>query len=284
MYDIANDFFTGSSSKNQNRLHLGFHYPRSHATRVECVKGFKRFMESYGNFVHFMPNNLYCIDKDSMIDFETYKAIYKHENIAFQDVESLCLPLEMNMDMFDGVIKVPEGFIDFRAAQAHFRELYADKLLQTYDAADYDLLIDCTYSALSTSMYYEMCVSFVYEYLGDCPNFSITVMDGKFWSLYLYDYEKKLYTLTDVEFTPLGSEEARADVEAKVKHYIPNFHKEFRYKSFFLSRKAKPTKRTDDRSLIWQRDGNLLRFSGGKITGIFSMEDVLLEQLLPQMQ
>lgn len=297
--DISNDFFTGSSSKNQNRLHLGFHYPRSYQTRFECLKGFRKFNELYGDFVYYVPNNLYCVDKKSLLDFQTYIAIYTHEKTQFDHVTDMTLPFHINKDMFDGVLKVPEGYINFRTAQQYFRDLlgpymvhnYKCDLLQTspnimYDGETYDYLIDCTYSAIQENMYYENCVSFIYKYLGDIPDFSITVMDGKFWSLYLYDLDKKLYTLTDVEHTPSGNENKRVDVELKVKSYIPDFDNHFEYHGFFISRKTKTLDAcTDDRSLVWTQTDNIIRFSGGKITGIFAMEDILQSVLhLPQNQ
>jgi L-2-hydroxyglutarate oxidase LhgO len=36
-----------ASGNNQFRLHLGFHYPRHHGTRVQSRDGFMRFMERY---------------------------------------------------------------------------------------------------------------------------------------------------------------------------------------------------------------------------------------------
>jgi L-2-hydroxyglutarate oxidase LhgO len=34
IYEERNDIFCGASGNNQNRLHLGFHYPRSLITRT----------------------------------------------------------------------------------------------------------------------------------------------------------------------------------------------------------------------------------------------------------
>ena len=50
--DKANDFFTGSSSKNQNRLHLGFHYPRSMETIHECKYGYEQFVKKYNHCIN----------------------------------------------------------------------------------------------------------------------------------------------------------------------------------------------------------------------------------------
>ena len=38
-----NAIFSTASSNNQNRLHLGFHYPRSALTRAQSSRGLKFF-------------------------------------------------------------------------------------------------------------------------------------------------------------------------------------------------------------------------------------------------
>ena len=47
LIDERNDIFEGSSSNNQNRLHLGYHYPRSSETIIEAKKNFKKFGKIY---------------------------------------------------------------------------------------------------------------------------------------------------------------------------------------------------------------------------------------------
>ena len=39
LYEKEKDIFLGASSNNQNRLHLGFHYPRSKQTRLQSKNG-----------------------------------------------------------------------------------------------------------------------------------------------------------------------------------------------------------------------------------------------------
>ena len=53
--------FCGASSKNQNRLHLGYHYPRSNKTVVECTAGYSKFISSYDYSVKSFDNNFYVI-------------------------------------------------------------------------------------------------------------------------------------------------------------------------------------------------------------------------------
>jgi len=286
--DITNGFFNGSSSKNQNRLHLGFHYPRSYKTRIECLNGYTKFMKTYGEFSSEIQNNYYIIEKSSIVDYQTYCNIYSYEGYSFDRIDSSGLN-----NIFEGAIKVNERFIDFRKAKLYFQsilsefmildydkdKLIIDNICISYDGEEFDILIDCTYSTID-DMYYEKCVSLLYEYKG-VNTFAITVMDGNYCSLYPYDIENKLYTLTDVEYTPYGTEEVRDKMEEKAKCYIDKFDEQFEYKGFFISQKAKMNNiNSDDRSFVWKHEKNRYWMSGGKITGIFEMEDVILKHII----
>lgn len=287
--DLTNDFFNGSSSKNQNRLHLAFHYCRSFYTRKECQIGYQKFMEKYGEFIQTIPNNYYCIDNKSILDFETYKSIYNFEKNNFFECEIMDLDFLYNKDLLEGILKVDEKFIDFRKAKNYFKNLLQSYLISNYDSSKlknmtydnetFDYIIDCTYSKINKNMFYENCISLLYEYIGPKNDFAITIMDGPFWSLYPYDMDNKLYTLTDVEYTPLGIIENKNLMENKITKYIPDFKNHFHYKGYFISQKAKCLNNTDNRSLVWKKEENRFYFSGGKITGIFAMEDILKSYL-----
>ena len=43
IFEREKELFNGASGNNQNRLHLGYHYPRSNLTRVQSKKGFNIF-------------------------------------------------------------------------------------------------------------------------------------------------------------------------------------------------------------------------------------------------
>ena len=45
VFEASDDVFTGASGINQNRLHLGFHYPRSYETREQSRDGFQLFVD-----------------------------------------------------------------------------------------------------------------------------------------------------------------------------------------------------------------------------------------------
>ena len=122
--DKANDFFTGSSSKNQNRLHLGFHYPRSIETINECKKGYKKFIDKYKQLVSLIPNNNYYISKiQSKINIQEFiKKIDEAEldyNICYISDNKIALSLKGLEDMY---FNTNEMYIDHRKASVYFKD------------------------------------------------------------------------------------------------------------------------------------------------------------------
>lgn len=273
LWDTARTFFSGSSSKNQNRLHLGFHYCKSHATRRECIDGYKRFIKLYGQFTLKIPQNIYFIDKNSILDFETYKIIFAND---FRTPTQISFDFYVEKSKYQGVIAVDERYIDFEACRKHFEEMLGPYLLSDPppDQNIYDLIIDCTFQKTDET-FAEDCISHVYRYKHPIKElFAITIVDGPFFSL--FPYKDNLFTLTDVEFTPYKHKDMRAHIEKKAKSYIPDFDSYFEYVESFMSHKIKPINNSnDDRSLIFKKHGKKIIVRGGKIGGIFAMEDML---------
>ena len=310
--DRSGDFFSESSSKNQNRLHVGFHYPRCSRTRRECMAGFGRFASEYPTSE---VTNAYLVAKQSKVDFGTYRLIYGAENVPFS-----CFPVEESKerlgvgfaaDRIDGeVVLCEERLIDLRVGGALMRERPAKRLrpegssvrvtdpgAPTLDGAPVVHVFDCTYGHLKplpVPATYEVCVSFVYRAPQGAERTAITVMDGDFFSI--YPYEGGRCTVTHVKHTPLrafatageaseyrasdacgaGCREARRLTEEHVGEYIPGFADIYLYEGCFVSVKTKfGGNGSDDRSLRVFRDGKVTSMVGGKITGIFDVDQVV---------
>ncbi len=296
------DIFYGSSSKNQNRLHQGFHYPRSEKTREECIRGYMLFTKLFNFMTCPVENNYYLIESSSSVTYNDYIKIYENNNLKFIYENNL----NINMDSISGIIKCDEKLINHNLAYAYFKEILINNTILNsdnnklliddeiyYDKIKYDYLINCTYGQMfnDEKCEYELCLSLIYN--GNV-NYAITLMDGPFFSI--YPYENK-YTLTDVEHTPIFKSNnfdeikifeknigddfilgVKNKMEIKVKKYIPNFNELFVYEKYNISYKCKFINCDDDRSVKFNRKGNVLSFVGGKITGIFSMATILFDE------
>ena len=308
--DKANDFFTGSSSKNQNRLHLGFHYPRSIETINECKYGYSKFVARYSQFITRIPNNNYYISKSlSKISVEEF---IKNMGEAGLDYTSLPTGSDILLNLKgleNTCFNTREMYIDHRKARAHFKDTLTRYLQQCPDEAfislnsikahleldESDVIINCTYNQLNPIEYekYELYISLIYR-IDSIDTFAVTIMDGPFFSIYPYDIENKLYTVTSVEHGVLYSGQSLIDtsvsyeqltdtrnkIEALLDDYIDNWRSQFEYVDYNLSWKTKPLTTSDDRSVRINREGNVINIYGGKITGIFNAEKYLENLLL----
>lgn len=303
--EINNDIFMGSSSKNQNRLHLGYHYPRSIETINECRIGYEEMLQKYPTIIEDNINNYYFIHTKSVINSLEYEKLFN------------LIPSETSLKMNNVISSyiVEEKIINFNEAILYFDEYKKDIDFnydendidienKTYKGIKYDYIIDCSFNMskicrekLKKKFITEICVSLIYEKINNLDiDFSITVMDGLFYSLYPYpnSYNKKYYTLTDVEYTPLYKSHIINDIinykivdiditKTKMEHKIStdytDFTNNFKYVDYFISYKNKFDYINDDRSLYIQDDDNIIIFIGGKITGIFEMEKYIRNKL-----
>jgi len=311
------EIFDNSSFYNQNRLHLGYHYPRDYNTRSLCKNNFDKFVEKYNCVIDNIENNYYLISKSSIIDYKTYKSIYKYENFNFDEIEN---KLFANID--SNVIKVNEQVINSDKIKKYFSYTLVEQninvILNTEVLSvnssnkivnvscnnnhnyNCDMLLDCTYNqlGLSSKKYiYELTISLVFKQIKNVDFGAITIMDGNFLSLYPRDVNKELFTLTDVEYTPIIKSENYNDIKNyvvsngeiedikgkminKCKYYYPEFENNFEYVSYFISKKTKTISQTDSRDIsIEEVDNNIISVNCGKIYGIFDFEKYIREKI-----
>jgi hypothetical protein len=223
MIEQKNTIFDNSSYYNQNRLHLGFHYCRNYSTRSLCKYNYDKFKELYSDCIDNIENNYYMISKESILDYQTYENIFTYENFKFKILDN-----KIFNNIYDKIILVDEKVINSDNAKKHFLEelkdiniIFNTKVLN-YEKIDKkiiintdknikyecDLLLDCTFNQLELSnkeYSYELTISLLYKKIKETSFDALTVMDGKFFSLYPRDIINNIYTLTDVEYTPIIS-------------------------------------------------------------------------------
>lgn len=307
------DIFDNSSNYNQNRLHLGYHYPRNKKTRNMCVEKYSKFINDYRDVVDFIDTNYYVVAKKSLIDFGTYKDIFTDDIFKHSFVKNNFLT---NID--GDIFCTQEKIINSDRAKEHFKKLLtennanikfdynvtsitslSDNKIMVNNELECDYLFDCTYNQLNLSKkdyIYELTISLLYEKEPSFNDFeALTVMDGDFFSIYPRAINKKLYTLTHVKYTPIIKSdnaktildyklkprkvnEIRLLMEKDVKDIFPDFDKYFKYKSYFTSYKCKINSVSDSRECIIEtslHNNNIISINCGKIIGIYNVENYI---------
>jgi hypothetical protein len=311
IYEKESDIFLQASSKNQNRLHLGFHYPRSYITRKQSKIGFDRFLNEYGFACCKVQENIYAVDdENSLIDFKTFKQIMTESGLEFEEVD---YPFH-NYKNLSGFLKTNEMLILFKKVKEYFKNklkddivfdteltkkdiVFFEKKIQVKNE-EFDYLINCTWAKFNPfsnlDFYYE--ASIVLLYKSKLKNIALTIMDGNFISLYPYNDE--LYTLTSVKNTPLGRYENLEQAEKRINlinedevlnlkykfeeeilYYYPKFLENFFYTDHYCSVKTKLNVKNDSRECITEIKGREIFIFSGKIDTIFYAEDEVLNFL-----
>lgn len=306
-YDILileknDEIFQGSSYYNQNRLHQGYHYPRNENTRNLCYKNFYRFINLYNELIDENEENYYVISNNSLIDYGTYLKIFYDYN--YEIIEN------KNFSNIDGnIIKVNEKIINSKKSKLFFEEKLKNKVnfrfnyevkkiiknkknkIVINDEYECDFLFDCTYNNLnlnkSKKYIYEKSLSLIYK-RKNYDKFSLTVMDGNFFSIYPHFIDDNIYTLTSVKETPLIKTtnlkklNLEFDINSKIKKFenevlkiYNNFLEDFEYKNYFISYKCKLKSNSSSRELNIEQNDNIISVNCGKITGIFDFTDFI---------
>jgi hypothetical protein len=289
----AQGIFCGASAKNQNRLHLGYHYPRSIETIKECEVGHAKFIQTYGDCVRSFPKNFYLIHDDSKTSVDTFRERFKDNS----HIETT-LPFESRY-VHPTVFAVEEKCIDNAAVKTKMeRDLIVDiqsspkvevcDMHVKVNGNEYDYVLNCTNNQyvpipLPFKPIYETVCSLLYTIEFQEP-VGLTVMDGPFFSIFPYDMDNQIYTVTHVVHSVVSRGETlnepvfaiddiRANIERDMFRVFPSLR--VSYVGYFTSKKTKYDFENDDRSLRWFSKGRYSSFSGGKITGIFEMESIL---------
>lgn len=298
--------FAGASGANPARLHQGQHYPRSRLTRAFCQEHQAAFMRRYGALTRCVPVNLYAIARDeSLVDFGTYVQILKPE-IELITVHD---PGEFGLTNVEGAILTGERHIIIRCARAFFEKELASCLnigpetgkagrdsQKKSSTADWE--IDCTFCARDSENIdrYEPCLTVLLS--GAC-NKAVTIMDGPFPSLYPWDEEQNMNSLTSAKLTPLKRcetwEEAnsvlnstskteittRADAMLKqMSTYWPAVRDLYSIADYRLGIRAMPKSAADARLVDIIKTGErALRVRAGKIDAVIHAENMICEMI-----
>jgi len=277
----SKNIFSKSSSHNQNRLHLGYHYCRSFHTRELCKNTFNKFLKEYNFLIDDVLNNLYAIPfNESLLDYNSYIKIFENFSTHTQK--------EVNfLKNVEGVINTNEKFINPLKAKKYFSEILSDNItIKNINLDDienfkkkYDLVINCTNNFLdpieNKNTYFETCHTLVYRKKKEIPFDALTFVDGKLFSIYPYDNDT-LFSLSDVEITPknnLDIDDKRKLMEKKVLYYYEEFLDHFDYHSYYTGNKCKYLNKSDNRIPLIIKQDNYVRTFTGKIQGIYFIQE-----------
>lgn len=297
VHEIRDRLFDGASGSIPARLHQGQHYPRSHATRKACQEHRAEFMERYGHLTRGVPVNIYAVAAhDSLVDFGTYCQVLRDE-IEFITIDK---PEEYGLQNVEGAILTGERHLIVDKARDYFTDALNGRVKYgvspvVVDDPRWDLTLDCTFCANDEQNIdrFEPCLTVL---LHGPTDRAVTIMDGGFGSLYPWNEERGLSSLTSASLTPISKTckswaEAKAVLDAQrfcdlgqraelmreqMAQFWPASGDWYRFAEFKLSIRAMPRSAADARLVDVIRVGDrALRVRAGKIDAVFHAERII---------
>jgi len=226
------DVMLGASLVNQNRIHYGYHYPRSKATAEESLLGLKSFKEFYGKSINGSFDKYYAIAKrGSHINAEEFVAFC--DNVGLELKEKYPDNQILNRDSIDACWLTPEPIFDFHVLKQiviyrlvklrNVRVIRNTEILSTerlYDTSfkinltngyriNADFILNTTYSGIPNFAEsnnfqplkgkFQLCIMPILESNKKLKRpFGVTVMDGPFCSIMPKGFEDNHFILYHV--------------------------------------------------------------------------------------
>lgn len=213
IYEARNKLMSLASSNNQHRFHTGFHYPRSIETIKQIRETSKSFLENFSDCLFEIKNNYYFVSKEGKITFEDYKKSFLDNSKVIENLDYFNNYLYVEK-ISGGLISDEKGIDIYKLKNKILNKLSCKniKVFLNYSwkinelEKKYDFVINCSYydpnlTTEKIKVKYELCELLLIRNPFPITDYSITIMDGPFSSLYATE-NKDIYTLSNVEKTP----------------------------------------------------------------------------------
>lgn len=302
------ELFGGAATQNQLRLHLGYHYLRSHSTREQAKLGFTEFLENYEFLTHPIESNLYAVPvEETLLDYGTVCQILDSEGLPHSLVSG-----DWNLwsSGFEAVFRTEERIIDATKSKSHFlSKLHDTVIYRTVSRTDfealfkeYDFVIDASYGS-SFNDYpdslFEATLMCQFEQAWGQEIFQgLTLVDGELWSIYPTGQTNNR-SLSHVGYSPvfqstkeletkafIASHEGQnfeVEIEAMREHvlrYVPALAPSLKnLRLRFLTKKVKNIRSSARRLSAVVLRGNAFYVESGKIDAIFQVERDIIRYL-----
>jgi hypothetical protein len=209
LVDMNDDIMQNASKVNHNRLHFGFHYPRSKVTAVQSLDGYQLFYDYFSNAITSNFENYYMIEKTSNVssrEYEyfcddlhlTYKKQFPKINMNFDRIESSYLT---NEPIFD--YDLIKWKLDEEIRKSGIKLILNKKIDNKKDLEGYDVVVNTSYFNINkinkifdlnqTKLKIQTVIIPIFKY--NISKMGLTIMDGKFCSVLPKGFNQNTFLL-----------------------------------------------------------------------------------------
>lgn len=213
LVDSNDDIMLNASKCNHNRLHFGYHYPRSIETAKQSLEGYESFYNNFKNSITSDFKNYYMIEKNSKVISNEYKSFCKELNL--QHIEELP-NIDMNFDNIESSFLTNEPIFDYSTikltiknliSQSNIKLLLNTKVKSKKDLDNYDVIINTTYYNINkinrllnleeSKIRLQNVVVPIFK--KNIDKIGLTIMDGNFCSILPKGFDKDTFLLYNVK-------------------------------------------------------------------------------------
>ena len=276
-----NDIMQRASKANHNRLHLGYHYPRSKETAEQSLEGLISFLTNYKDAIVSHFPNYYMIAKDnSHVTAKEYikfcddiKIDYTHETPD----ESL-----INKNLIDLSINTDEVVFDYDILKSLVKEFVKDvdiRFNTVFDGNidDCDYLINTTYANVNKvnkllgvpELKLKLQDVVIPYFKMEAKPFGITIMDGPFCSVMPKGNRPNEFLLYSVKHSLMKNGKLDIDtIYEESEKYMP-FLKNVERLGYWRTERALPINDNDERLseiFTYQNHPKVINVLSGKVS------------------
>ena len=296
LFEREDDIMLKATKNNHNRIHYGYHYPRSIETTKQSLDGMISFLSNYSEAVLFGFKNYYSIAKhNSLVSVSQFKEFCKEAGIGykieFPDKEI------MNPDLIAESFLVEEPIYDWTKLQSIVKSKIKKSNIKLNLNSDFlqsnesfDFLINCTYSNINEICKHMNVREFNFDlqdviipiFKSNRSRIGLTVMDGPFCSVMPKGFEDNKFLLYHAKYSVLESsnlhlfpQKKNTDINANVKvimedakRYYP-FLQNVEIIDYWRTHRAIPVTSNDQRLseiMTYSENPNFITVFSGKVT------------------
>jgi glycine/D-amino acid oxidase-like deaminating enzyme len=237
VYEANADILTGASKNNQNRLHLGFHYPRDLETGQQSIRGFAAFKQKYERCIEGGFQNAYFIsNKGSLTSAQGYLDFCGRLGVPYRAISASMFPVEVlgadtgilceevvydcgilrelvrerlrleniNVALGERVLRIQKAGKCFRIESQNQAPVIADVVINC-SYADINRLTEQLGNTVPERLFEYTVVPIIRLHM---PKVGITIMDGPFMTVLPYG-KSEHYLLYNVEHTVVARQIAK---------------------------------------------------------------------------
>lgn len=215
LVDKNKGIMENASKCNHNRLHFGYHYPRSIETAEQSLEGYESFHENFEDAIVSDFNNYYMIENDSKVSSKEYVDFCEKLNIKceveypkidmdYSNIESSFLT---NEPVFD--YDIIKQILLTRLKKSNINLVFSKNIKNIKDIKNYDTVINTTYFNMNKinkifniepiKLKFQTVIIPIFEHKSD--KIGITIMDGDFCSIMPKGANDNTYLLYHVVYS-----------------------------------------------------------------------------------